>query len=150
MLKVNKIIAKTETQIVLNVTAPLYWWQDESCSVTSTIPWEEVIKSHIKGKNFVIDDFSIDDLFERSIVSLEQTIKVLNYYRLQYIEEDVASTSSREEYMQQIFKLLPNCYNLTGNISLSMITFNFLKRWFKDSSYKEWSVFIKCIQEQIE
>ena len=150
MLKINKIYSKSESEIIFAVTAPLYWWADEGGVVANTIPWEEVIKSHIKEKSFTLDDFSIDGLFERSIVPLEQTIKVLNYYRLQYIEQDIASTSSKEEYLQQILKLLPYNFNITGNIKLSIATFRFMQRWFKDSSYKEWGDFIKCIQEQIE
>lgn len=150
MLKINKIISISEDKIAFNVTAPLYWWIDECTVVASSIPWEEVIKTYIKGKNFTLNDFSVDGLFERSLVPLEETIKVLNYYRLQYIEQDISSTSSKKEYLQQIFKLLPNNYNITSNVTLSMGAFNFMVRWFRDSSYNEWGEFFKCLLKEID
>jgi hypothetical protein len=150
MLKINKVYSKTSDKIIFEITAPLYWWLDETLFVTNAIPWEDVIQSRIKGKPFTIEDFSTDGLFERSIVPLEKIIDVLNYYRTQYIEEDIASTSSKEEYLQQIIKLLPSCYNLTGTMALQLATFHLLQRWFKNSQYKEWGEFFKCIQKEIE
>lgn len=150
MLKINKVYSKVNGQITFNVTAPLYWWLDETVFATNAIPWEDVLQSRIKGKPFAIDDFSTDGLFERSVVPLEKIIDVLNYYRTQYIEEDIASTSSKEEYLQQIIKLLPSCYNMTGNMTLRFGTIQFLQRWFKNSQYKEWGEFFKCMQKEIE
>ena len=150
MLKINKVYLKANGKITFEITAPLYWWLDETLFVNNTIPWEDVLQSRIKGKPFTIEDFSTDGLFERSIVPLEKIIDVLNYYRIQYIEEDIVSTSSKEEYLQQIIKLLPSCYNLTGTMALQLTTFHLLQRWFKDSHYKEWGEFFKCIQREIE
>ena len=145
----DRILVKNDI-LICRIKAPLYWWQGIEIfanGITNLVfdSPEEIAKDEL-----TLDDFSTDDMFERSIVSLESTLNVLNYYRSQYKEEDVESTASKKEYLQQIVKLLPSSYYATGKLEIYVPTLRFIRKWYKDSPIKEWSEFFKCLKNIID
>lgn len=149
MLKIEKVIEKTDTSLTLQIEAPLYWWADLSSVIQFSVPLAESIKDDL-CEDFTLDNFSTDGLFEWSIVQLEKIIEVLNYYRGCYKEEDIVSTAPRDEYFQQILKLMPDCYKFHCVVNITIPMFMFLQRWFKGSPITEWGEFFKCVQKEIE
>ena len=151
MLKIISNRIKVENDILIcRIKAPLYWWQGIEIFANGTSNLVFDFPDIIAKDEIVVDDFATDDMFERSIVSLESTLNVLNYYRIQYKEEDIASTVSKKEYLQQVIKLLPSSYYVTGRLEIYLSTLRFIRKWYKNSPIKEWSDFFKCLENIID
>lgn len=105
----------------VDITAPLYWWK-EFDTYRAGVEQNGCSTMHkIHNKEFTLDDFSHEHLFdginncesqsndmeyyENPTLALEYIISVLNYYRKKYIE-----TKDKKSWWQMI-QLLPSSYN---------------------------------------
>lgn len=103
--------------ITMDITAPLYWWKEFDTYKIGTVANSCSTMHKIHSKEFTLDDFSTENLFEYSKVYenkihcipplelFETTITVLNIFRRMYIE------TKNKDFWWQMIQLLPSSYN---------------------------------------
>ena len=106
--------------ISCDITAPLYWWKEMDTYKIGTTSNSCSTMHRIHTKEFTLDDFSYEHLFdgyidleakddmgyyENPTTCLEYIIRVLNFYRNKF------NKTKSKEYWWQMIQLLPSSYN---------------------------------------
>lgn len=123
-----------------NVTAPLYWWKEFDTYKVGTVANSCSTMHTITNKKFELDDFSHDNLVEKSIEYLSKLIDYLNHIREKYIE------TNDKLYWHQIIQLLPSSYNQKRTIDLNYEVLKNIYTQRKNHKLNEWRDFCKCIE----
>lgn len=100
-------------QIFVNVdiTAPLYWWKEQDQYRIGTTTDSCSTMHKIAAKDFTLDDFSQEHLFDESRADLQGTIKKLNYWRNIYNNGNETFAPKDKAVWWQLIQLLPSSYN---------------------------------------
>ena len=127
--------------VSVDITAPLYWWKEFDTNKVGTVSNSCSTMHTVHKKEFSLDDFSHDHLFDEAKESLGQTIKTLNRYRTVFL-----GTQSKD-YWWQIIQLLPSSYNqrrtITMNYENALSMYNSRKKHKLD----EWRVFCEELKK---
>lgn len=142
--------------VTCDITAPLYWWKEYDTYKVGTVSNSCSTMHMIHAKEFTLDDFSHEYLFdgiflcdedrsvdmeyyENSTTVLEYIISKLNYYRNKFIE------TKEKIYWWQMIQLLPTSYNQKRTIQLNYAVLRNINRPNSRKYHKldEWRVF--CI-----
>lgn len=131
--------------VYVDITAPLYWWKEFDTYKVGTVSNSCSTMHKIHDKEFVLDDFSHEKLFNEeglhsSLDVLNVVIAALNKYRTLYNE-----TKDREQWYQMI-QLLPSSYNQKRTI---MLNYEVLANMYKSRhqhKLEEWHVFCDWIK----
>lgn len=116
----------------VTINAPLYWWK-EADRYRIGVESNGCSTMHkIHAKEFSLDDFSHEHLSEASLVGLKTIIKVLNYYRFEYLE-----SKSKDDWWQLI-QLLPSSYNQKRTVMLNYEVLCNIYHSRKDHKLDEW------------
>ena len=99
--------------VSVDITAPLYWWKEFDTYKVGTVANSCSTMHKIHAKEFELDDFSCERLTSRSITTLIEVIKILNYYRDWYLE------SKDKTQWWQLIQLLPSSYNQRRTVTLN-------------------------------
>lgn len=106
--------------VTCDITAPLYWWKEFDTYKVGTVANSCSTMHKIAVKEFIVDDFSHEHLFDfcpncdtDSETVLRYTIKWLNYCREKYLE------TKDKKYWWQMIQLLPSSYNQKRTIQLN-------------------------------
>lgn len=99
--------------VSVDIIAPLYWWKEFDTYKVGTVSNSCSTMHTVHKKEFTLDDFSHEKLFDDTKESLLQTIKMLNRYRVVYL-----GTLSKE-YWWQIIQLLPSSHNQRRTITMT-------------------------------
>ena len=103
--------------VTMDITAPLYWWKEFDTYKVGTVANSCSTMHKIHSKEFELQDFSTEHLFEYKDVYenkihcipplelFETTITVLNIFRRMYIE------TKNKDFWWQMIQLLPSSYN---------------------------------------
>ena len=110
--------------VQMDITAPLYWWKEADTYKVGTTTNSCSTMHKIAAKEFALDDFSHDHLFNDAAVYngyvstsvLECVIGALNEFRNLYLE------TKDKRYWWQMIQLLPSSYNQRRTIDMSMET----------------------------
>ena len=110
--------------VQMDVTAPLYWWKEADTYKVGTTANSCSTMHKIAAKEFTLDDFSHDHLFNDAVVYngyvstsvLECVIGALNEFRNLYLE------TKDKQYWWQMIQLLPSSYNQRRTWDMSMET----------------------------
>lgn len=113
--------------VTVDITAPLYWWNDRILYYHGVIADVDILKYAIVDKEFSLEDFSHDHLGEDSLSVLQFTIDHLNRARDAYLE-----TKDKDHWWQMI-QLLPSSYNLTR---IETFDYNDLAYIYKNKRYE--------------
>lgn len=125
--------------VTVDITAPLYWWKEYDTYKVGTVANSCSTMHKIHAKEFELNDFSHEHLSDWGIVSLENTIRLLNDARKVFVE-----TKSR---WWDMIQLLPTSYNQKRTVQLN---YQVLKSmYFARKSHKldEWREFCKWVEE---
>ena len=130
----------------VTLTAPLYWWKEFDTYKVGTVTNSCSTMHKIHAKEFTLEDFSYERLFELGYnaeyedvpvydnerwdakLLLEMTIKSLNYYR-------------------QKIQLLPTSYNQKRTVLLNYEVLHNIYESRKNHKLDEWHVFCDWIEE---
>ena len=104
--------------IQCDITAPLYWWKDYDTYKVATVANGCSTMHKLHAKEFSLEDFSIEGLDERALISLKNTINDLNYYRQKFID----SGNKDMEAWHCMNKLLHNSFEQKRTIDISYET----------------------------
>lgn len=139
--------------IQMDVTAPLYWWKEDDTYKIGTVADSCSTMHKITAKEFKLDDFSCEHLFdgvnnfdettiyiENPKTCLEYTICVLNYYRKKYLE------SKDKKYWWQLIQLLPSSYNQRRTVDFNYeVAMNVIKQR-TNHKLDEWNEFVETLE----
>lgn len=99
--------------VSMDITAPLYWWKEESTYKVGTVENSCSTMHTIHKKEFSLDDFSYEHLTPSGLSMLENIIYELNFWRNRYLE-----TKDKEDWWQMI-QLLPSSYNQRRTVQMN-------------------------------
>lgn len=136
--------------VYVDITAPLYWWKEFDTYKVGTVANSCSTMHKIHAKEFTMDDFSTDHLFEGSKDQLEFLIGILNLHRDNYIDFDNVDTHpcyvTKKDYWWQMIQLLPSSYNQKRTIMLNYEVLNNMYHSRKNHKLDEWHVFCDWIK----
>lgn len=109
--------------VTVDITAPLYWWKEFDTYKVGTVANSCSTMHKIHAKEFAMNDFSTEHLFDASKDELQLLIDMLNVHRQNYIEFDNVSTHpcyvTKKDYWWQMIQLLPSSYNQKRTVQLN-------------------------------
>lgn len=124
----------------VDVTAPLYWWQEFDTYHTGDDRTLRSVIYRIRDKEFVQEDFSCDTLSldkadtpVNGVNFLCMTIDILNRYRKDFLD------TNEEVYLRQIISLLPLSYNHKRTVVLNYRVLSDIYKSSKSDKSNEWS-----------
>ena len=137
--------------VQMDVTAPLYWWKEADTYKVGTTANSCSTMHKIAAKEFALDDFSHDHLFNDAVVDngyvstsvLECVIGALNEFRNLYLE------TKDKRYWWQMIQLLPSSYNQRRTWDMSMETLLSILHQRKNHKLDEWNEFRDICLEQV-
>ena len=137
--------------VQMDVTAPLYWWKEADTYKVGTTANSCSTMHKIAAKEFALDDFSHDHLFNDALVYngyvstsvLECVIGALNEFRNLYLE------TKDKRYWWQMIQLLPSSYNQRRTWDMSMETLLSILHQRKNHKLDEWNEFRDVCLEQV-
>ena len=126
--------------VYVDITAPLYWWKEFDTYKVGTVANSCSTMHKIHAKEFVLEDFSHENLMESAMKVLRRTVKTLNEYRGHYLinKEKIA--------WEQLIQLLPSSYNQKRTV---MLNYEVLASIYPDRrghKLKEWHTFCDWIK----
>lgn len=137
--------------VQMDVIAPLYWWKEADTYKVGTTTNSCSTMHKIAAKEFALDDFSHDHLFNDAVVYngyvstsvLECVIGALNEFRNLYLE------TKDKRYWWQMIQLLPSSYNQRRTWDVSMETLLSILHQRKNHKLDEWNEFRDICLEQV-
>ncbi len=126
--------------VCVDITAPLYWWKEFDTYKVGTVANSTSTMHKIHSKPFSIDDFSHDNLTDKSLDKLNEFIHYLEEIRLEFIE------TKEKALWYDMITLLPESYNQKRTVTLNYeVLFNifYARRGHK---LNEWHTFCDWIQ----
>lgn len=135
--------------VTCDITAPLYWWKEHDQYKVGTTTDSCSTMHKIHAKEFTLDDFSHEHLFnawadEDSLVDyngeysntpqdvLEWIVEVLNDYREKYI------ATKDKKYWWYMIQLLPTSYNQKRTVQLNYQVLKHMYHARKAHKLDEW------------
>ena len=142
--------------VYVDITAPLYWWKEFDTYKVGTVANSCSTMHKIAAKEFTIDDFSHEHLFNvkhdlpsyptvnglncTSIGILEHIVNALNCYRKLYLETKL------KPYWWQMIQLLPSSYNQKRTVMMNYEVLANIYKSRKDHKLDEWRDFCDWIR----
>ena len=141
--------------VTMDITAPLYWWKEYDTYKVGTVANSCSTMHKIQAKEFTLDDFSHDHLYEEkngwiedengykwccAPACLETTVNTLNAYRYQY------NKTKDKKYWWQMIQLLPTSYNQKRTVHLNYEVLGTIYHQRRHHKLDEWHVFCDTIK----
>ena len=126
--------------VYVRITAPLYWWKEFDTYKVGTVANSCSTMHKIQAKEFTVDDFSTEHLYDDEYELLKKVIEALNGDRELYLE-----LLKKNDWWQMI-QLLPSSYNQTRNVMLNYEVLANIYKSRKDHKLDEWREFCKWIK----
>ena len=148
--KWNRMVAVT-----MDITAPLYFFKEYDTYKVGTVANSCSTMHKIQAKEFTLDDFSHDHLYEEkngwiedenghkwccAPTCLETTINTLNAYRYQY------NKTKDKKYWWQMIQLLPSSYNQKRTVHLNYEVLGTMYHQRRHHKLDEWVEFCNTIK----
>lgn len=141
--------------VTMDITAPLYWWKEYDTYKVGTVANSCSTMHKIQAKEFELDDFSYNHLYEEengwiedeygykwccAPTCLETTINTLNAYRYQY------NKTKDKKYWWQMIQLLPSSYNQKRTVHLNYEVLGTMYHQRRHHKLDEWVEFCNTIK----
>ena len=126
--------------VYVRITAPLYWWKEFDTYKIGTVANSCSTMHKIQEKEFTLENFSCENLYDDEYELLKETIKVLNADRELYLK------SKKKNDWWQMIQLLPSSYNQTRNVMMNYEVLANIYKSRKDHKLNEWREFCKWIE----
>ncbi len=162
--------------VYVDITAPLYWWKEFDTYKVGTVANSCSTMHKIHAKEFTLDDFSHENLFDlgcnswdtvdtngiscTSIGILGHVITALNTFRKLYIEADSelkkchfnelgkreGLVQRKKRYWWQMIQLLPSSYNQKRTVMLNYEVLANIYQHRRNHKLDEWRELCKWIE----
>ena len=141
--------------VTMDITAPLYFFKEYDTYKVGTVANSCSTMHKIQAKEFELDDFSYDHLYEEengwiedeygykwccAPTCLETTINTLNAYRYQY------NKTKDKKYWWQMIQLLPTSYNQKRTVHLNYEVLGTIYHQRRHHKLDEWVEFCDTIK----
>ena len=126
--------------VYVRITAPFYWWKEFDTYKVGTVANSCSTMHKIQAKEFTVDDFSTEHLYDDEYELLKKVIEALNGDRELYLD------SLKKNDWWQMIQLLPSSYNQTRNVMLNYEVLANIYKSRKDHKLDEWRDFCKWIK----
>ena len=126
--------------VSVDVTAPLYWWQEYDTYKVATVANSTSTMHKIHSKPFSMDDFSCDHMTDGTKKFMETVVAELENIRLRFKE-----TKSKDDWYDMI-QLLPSSYNQMRTCTFNYETLINIYRARKNHKLAEWHTFCDWIE----
>lgn len=126
--------------VYVRITAPLYWWKEFDTYKVGTVANSCSTMHKIQEKEFTLEDFSTEHLYDISINKFNNLICRLNECREKYLE------TKYKDWWWQLIQLLPSSYNQTRNVMMNYEVLANIYRQRKNHKLDEWREFCKWIE----
>ena len=133
--------------VSMDIVAPLYWWKEFDTYKVGTVANSCSTMHKIHAKEFMLDDFSHEHLFNASDVDvaclqeLKNVIFSLNKARKKYLE------TKCKDYWWQMIQLLPSSYNQRRTVTMNYENAVNMIRQRENHKLDEWRDFVKELQQ---
>lgn len=128
--------------VMMDITAPLYWWKEFDTYKIGTVANSCSTMHKIADKEFTLDDFSVENLYEDVIDSpFREIIDCLNFFRGLYIQNN-----DKDDWWQMI-QLLPSSYNQKRTVFLNYAVLANMYHQRKGHKLDEWHDFCDMIEK---
>ena len=127
--------------VQVDVTAPLYWWKEADQYKVGAVTDSCSTMHKIHTKEFTLDDFSCEHLYNDVIDSpFKAIVDCLNFFRGLYLQHE-----DKEDWWQMI-QLLPSSYNQKRTWDLNYAVLKAIYHARKDHKLDEWRQLCKWIE----
>lgn len=134
--------------VYVDITAPLYWWKEFDTYKIGTVANSCSTMHKIHAKEFTLEDFSCEHLFDTpesefndSMDVLKEVIDILNLYRDHFVKNP-----HRKDYWWQLIQLLPSSYNQRRTVMLNYEVLANIYKSRRNHKLDEWHVFCEWIE----
>ena len=128
--------------VMMDITAPLYWWKEFDTYKVGTVANSCSTMHKIAEKEFTLDDFSVENLYEDVIDRpFRDIIDCLNFFRGLYIQNN-----DKDDWWQMI-QLLPSSYNQKRTVFLNYAVLANMYHQRKGHKLDEWNDFCNMIEK---
>ena len=128
--------------VMMDITAPLYWWKEFDTYKVGTVANSCSTMHKIADKEFTLDDFSVENLYEDVIDRpFREIIDCLNFFRGLYIQNN-----DKDDWWQMI-QLLPSSYNQKRTVFLNYAVLANMYHQRKGHKLDEWHNFCDMIKK---
>jgi len=138
--------------VSMDITAPLYWWKEFDTYKVGTTANSCSTMHKIHAKEFTLDDFSHEHLFDNTFISdvvyvrrslglLMDIVRVLNEYRENYLK------TKDKTYWWQIIQLLPSSYNQKRTVTMNYENVMNMIHQRENHKLDEWREFVEILKE---
>ena len=126
--------------VTADITTPLYWWKEYDTYKVGTVANSCSTMHKIADKEFTLDDFSHEHLFDDSIKLLKDIVFILNFHREKYLE------TKDKKYWWQMIQLLPSSYNQKRTVMLNYEVLANIYKSRRNHKLDEWRRFCTWIE----
>ena len=141
--------------VYVRITAPLYWWKEFDTYKVGTVANSCSTMHKIMDKEFTLEDFSCEHLYQETYDLLRLTVDHLNKVRDIYLHGGVLRVGEAPAWFEpkdkeiwwQMIQLLPSSYNQTRNVMMNYEVLANIYKSRKDHKLDEWREFCKWIEE---
>ena len=134
--------------VYVDITAPLYWWKEFDTYKVGTVANSCSTMHKIHAKEFTLEDFSCEHLFDTpesefndSMDVLKEVVNILNLYRGRFVKNP-----HRKDYWWQLIQLLPSSYNQRRTVMLNYEVLANIYKSRRNHKLDEWHVFCEWIE----
>lgn len=134
--------------VYVDITAPLYWWKEFDTYKVGTVANSCSTMHKIHAKEFTLEDFSCEHLFDTpesefndSMDVLKEVVDILNLYRDRFVKNP-----HRKDYWWQLIQLLPSSYNQRRTVMLNYEVLANIYKSRRNHKLDEWHVFCEWIE----
>lgn len=142
--------------VYVDITAPLYWWKEFDTYKVGTVANSCSTMHKIAEKEFTVDDFSHEHLFDIMIGDVEflpieildNTITCLNMCRERYLKAIKTENQliPAKDYWWQMIQLLPSSYNQRRAVMLNYEVLANMYKSRRNHKLDEWREFCNWIR----
>lgn len=131
--------------VTLDITAPLYWWKEFDTYKVGTVANSCSTMHKIAAKEFTLDDFSHEHLWDGARMNLETTISSLNVWRDAY-NHPGATGDYKKQCWWQMIQTLPSSYNQKRTVQLNYEVLRNMYHARKNHKLDEWHILCDWIE----
>lgn len=126
--------------VTCDIEAPLYWWKEFDTYKVGTVRNSCSTMHKIHSKEFTLEDFSIEHLYESSLMWFKGLLHELNNNRMKFIE------TSDKKYWWQMIQMLPSSYNQKATVQLNYQVLANMYHSRKNHKLDEWHSFCEWVE----
>ena len=125
--------------IQMDITAPLYWWKEFDTYKVGTTANSCSTMHKIHAKEFTLNDFSYEHLYDDSLEVLDKLIERLNVARKLFVG------TKNKDYWWQMIQLIPSSYNQRRTVDFSYETVVNIIMQRCNHKLDEWREFVELL-----